>query len=192
MVKEIRIYFEGDDQLRLGFHRLLSPIFGAELQKRRMTPIAANGDPVGVYKIALRKHGDAVNILLLDAEQQLDGSGFREQQLAEFPPERIFWMIELMESWFVADREALKGYYDDHRFQESALPGNPKVEMIPKKDVLDGLKNATRNTQKGHYHKTKHAPKILAMLDPDKVAKSAPGCRRFFDVLNQLVASVDD
>ncbi len=150
--------------------------------------MAVDGDPVGKYFIALRKHPDAFNILLLDAEQPLDGTGQRQQQLAEFQNEQIFWMAELMEAWFLADRQTLKEYCDDEHFHESSLPRNREVERIPKRDVIAGLKNATRNTRKGSYHKTKHAPKILEMIDPRKVATSALQCRRLFEVLNMLVA----
>jgi hypothetical protein len=53
-------------------------------------------------------------------------------------------MVELMESWFLADREAVRRYYDDDdRFQGSSLPAHAQIEKIPKKDVLDGLKEAT-------------------------------------------------
>jgi len=98
-------------------------------------------------------------------------------------------MVELMESWFLADREAVKRYYnDDDRFQESSLPANAQVEKIPKKDVLDGLKEATRHTRKGRYHKTKHAPGILETINPVNVTESAPQCRRLFDLLNGLLA----
>ena len=51
---------------------------------------------------------------------------------------------------------------------ENALPSNPAVESIPRKDEVDGLKGATRDTQKGVYQKTRHAPDLLMNLDREK------------------------
>jgi hypothetical protein len=54
--------------------------------------------------------------------------------------------------------------------------------------VLDSLKQATRQTQKGRYHKTQHAPRILESLDPTKVRRAAPNCDRLF---RELLAKLD-
>jgi hypothetical protein len=189
MVTEIRIYFEGDDQLRMGFHRFLG--LDGMRGKCRIQAVAAHGDPIGEYRIAQRKHPESVNILLLDSEQALDGTGLRERQVAGFPPDRIFWMIELMESWFLADREALKRYYKQG-FQESSLPRNPEVEKIPKEDVLQGLTEATKNTRKKRYHKTKHAPWILQVIDRDAIRERAPQCKRLLEALSGWLGAEED
>jgi hypothetical protein len=89
---------------------------------------------------------------------------------------KIFWMVECMESWFLADIEALSRYY--RRDLAEALRGNPNVEEIPKEDVLARLKAATD----GRYHKTKDAPHILKRILPQRVKQAAPNCRRLFDL----------
>ena len=86
-------------------------------------------------------------------------------------------MVELMESWFLADLKALREFFRN-RVPEDALRGNPKVE-IPKLDVLSRLEQASG----GQYHKTKHAPAILAEIDPARVRKAAPNCERMFRAL---------
>ena len=86
-----------------------------------------------------------------------------------------------MESWFLADIDALKRFYDDG-FQESALEGNPKVEEIQKADVLKRLKKATSGTKSGEYQKN-HAFKLLGQVDPLKVRNAAPNCERLFTVI---------
>ena len=150
-MKDIHIYFEGDALLRPGFRKFFSQVIeSARKQNRAVLPITTNGTPIRDFGIAQRQSTNSINLLLLDSEQQLDGAALRQQQAAGFPPDRIFWMVELMESWFLADREGVKRYYnDDDRFRESSLPANAEVEKILKKDVLDGLKEATRRTQKG-------------------------------------------
>jgi hypothetical protein len=48
---------------------------------------------------------------------------------------------------------------------------------------MTGLENATRATQKGLYHKTKHGFDLLGLIDPNMVIKSSP----FADELVKLL-----
>lgn len=97
--------------------------------------------------------------------------------------DQCFLMAQVMESWFLADRAALANYYGD-KFHEDALPGNPRIEEIPKRDIKRCLEHATRNTQKGKYNKGAHSFHILALLDPDKIGEAAPCAKRLFRMLN--------
>ena len=95
-------------------------------------------------------------------------------------------MVQVMESWFLADRKALANFYRQG-FRPNALPGNPRqIERIPKNAVEDGLDRATRNTTKGRYHKGQHSFEILASLDPAKVTAASPHARRFVQTLLAL------
>ena len=95
-------------------------------------------------------------------------------------------MVQVMESWFLADREALATFYQQ-RFRPQALPGNPRqVEQISKMDVENGLERATRATTRGRYHKGRHSFEILASLDPAKVTAASPYARRFVQTLLAL------
>ena len=91
-------------------------------------------------------------------------------------------MIQVMESWFLADRETLREFFGP-AFQESALPRNPNVEQIAKQDVIDGLVRATRNTTKGPYKKGIQSYEILEKLDPAKVRQFSPYADRFINAL---------
>lgn len=99
--------------------------------------------------------------------------------------EQCFLMAQIMESWFLADRDALARYYGDG-YLESALPGNPQIEKIPKEKVLKGLKQASRRTQKGSYNKGRHSFVLLAAIDPGMVRRAAPCADRLFSILNRL------
>jgi uncharacterized protein DUF4276 len=175
VVTEIWLYFEGENALRGGFHEFLKEIVNRARDKRikfRLRPCGATA--TADYQIALKKHPDALNILLRDS----DGL-----EIPNPPKDSEFWMVELMEAWFLADPEALEGYYGNP-FPRAY---NPRVEELPKADVLARLRDATRHTQKGPYHKTKHAPHILERIDPAKVRKAAPNCERLFhEVLAKL------
>lgn len=108
--------------------------------------------------------------------------------MPEIRREGVFWMVEVMESWFLADTEKLAEYYG-RGFNRSALPRNPRVEQIPKLDVVAALNEATRQTKKRRYSKTGHAPDILAAIRLDLVSKAAPECQRFVDELKRLIES---
>jgi hypothetical protein len=130
------------------------------------------------FGIAMRKHPTAWNILLRDSE----GPWKEDLQTSD----SIFWMVEMMEVWFHADKDALEAYYKAG-FRRTALKPNPNVEEIPKQDLIDGLKAATKDTTKGKYHKTKHAPALLQSIKPTLVRKAAPNCERLFTlVLDKL------
>lgn len=91
-------------------------------------------------------------------------------------------MVQLMESWFLADRTALQKFYGQG-FQPGALPGSPRVESVPKSDALEGLKAASRQSAKGPYDKGGHGFAILGAIDPDLVARAAPFAKRFLDTM---------
>ena len=96
-------------------------------------------------------------------------------------------MVQFMESWFLADPQALKDRFGQG-FQQNKLPatgtgkGQP-LEDIPKEDVINGLKEATRNCSAGPYAKGKLSFELLGALDPNKVASQSPWAKRFIETL---------
>ena len=176
---ELRIYFEGDDALRPGFSQFLVEVKTAARDRRIGFQLIAGGATAERdYQTALHKRPEAWNVLLRDSEgPEPPKSGDDDH----------FWMVQLMEAWFLADPDALETYYGKD-FNANALKKNPQIEEIPKSDVLDSLKEASKKTQKGRYHKTKHAPEILQRIDPTKVRNAAPHCELLFQ---RLLAGLD-
>ena len=86
-------------------------------------------------------------------------------------------MVQVMESWFLADPDALSSFYGQG-FRPQSLPQNPNIEQASKQDVLNGLDGATRETTKGRYHKGRDSYEILANIDPAKVTNASPYARR--------------
>ena len=179
--------------LRSGF-----PCFFKELRdlarKKRwdFNLIATGGTPKRDFAIGLRKHSQAFNILLLDSERADDGkltaTLIAEEGWDRSQADSIFWMVHMMEAWFHADKGAVKNYYGDDAFNEGAMIANPRVEEISKKDLAKGLKEATKRTKKGEYHKTKHAPDLLATIAPGRVRGAAPNCKKLFDQVLAVLA----
>ena len=86
-------------------------------------------------------------------------------------------MVEVMESWFLADPDTLESFYGQG-FRRNALPANPNIEGVFKQDVFNGLGQATRDTKKSSYNKGAHSFDILAELDPAKVRGASPHAER--------------
>ena len=179
MVTELRIYFEGDVALRPGFHRFLNEIVEAARSRQcRCRPIATGATPVEDFCDALQTHREAWNVLLLDSDGPIEGplgDLCRAKGIDASQEESVFWMVQVMESWFLADIAALKAYFGN-AFREGSVRWNPKVEEIPKADIIARLNKASGR----RYHKTKDAVKLLAMIDPAKVRRAAPNCERMF------------
>jgi hypothetical protein len=92
-------------------------------------------------------------------------------------------MVQCMESWFLADRETLAEFFGQG-FSENALPGERRIEQIPKNKVFDALNAATRGAKsKGVYSKGKHSFDLLAKIDADKVLAASKHAEHFVATL---------
>ncbi|MGB2819889.1 MAG: DUF4276 family protein, partial [Phycisphaerae bacterium] len=90
-------------------------------------------------------------------------------------------------AWIVADRAAMRDFYGQG-FRESAIPETEDVEQIDKARLLEGLDRASRDTQKGPYHKVHHAARLLERIDPQVVRSRARHCERLFATLRKVIA----
>lgn len=198
MVKAIRIYIEGDPELRQGFRTFLKPLYNlAQSKQIKIEPPRLCGSREASYKAfkaALKTYPDAFIVLLVDSEDPVDKKQTPWQHLKnrddwdslETDDAQCHLMVQTMEAWFVADIDALRQYYGQ-RFQENAIPKNPNVEEIEKARLESSLQAATRHTSKGQYHKTRHAAQLLERLDIAKVRKASRYCDRLFTTLTQIM-----
>lgn len=204
MVKEIRIYIEGGGNdahtkalLRDGFRSFLDDVINIARSKRIKFQIIACGrrsQAFSDFLIALQTHLNAFNILLVDSEGSVNKNPWQHLQerdswnVGKISDEHCHLMVQMMESWLIADSATLKKFYGQD-FKENAIPKNPNVEQIEKNVIMTALKDATRNTSKGEYHKTQHGFKILGQLDVTIVRKAAPHCDRLFNTLLEKMNS---
>ena len=133
-----------------------------------------------------------IRILLVDAEGPVSG-GVRAHlerrdswKIPKAEEGNVHLMVQTMETWIAADRPALADYYGD-RLLASALPVAEDLEAIPKHSIETALTGATKATQKGAYHKTRHAPQLLERIDPDLVRSRCRMCDRLFEVVDGLI-----
>lgn len=186
MVRELRIYFEGDVRLRPGFHEFFKEIVGAARARScRIELIATDGTPVADYYNGIKANPNAWNVLLLDSDTHIDSTLeqlCRSKGVEPTYSGSVFWMVQVMESWFLADIDALRSY-----FGNSIREGNPKVEEIPKSDVLQKLDQAAHRRFDRGYDKIQDGVKLLNITNAVKVRKAAPNCERMFTaLLNEL------
>ena len=193
MVDTIFIYYEGGKKLQPGFRQFLDSLYQRDFKIRL---VSGGANSIADFITGVKSNRNALNILLKDSE----GLSIRESLIevrkhdhwesgldSQIEDDQLHFMVQIMESWFLADRPALRRFYGQGLL-ENRLPRNDRVEEIPKDDVLNGLNEATSATQKGKYHKTRHAPELLNRLDPAKVRAAAPACDRLFRALEQFTA----
>ena len=175
-------------QCRRGFRKFIEKA-GLEGRMPRIVACGGRQNAYDSFKTAL-ENGAVAPMLLVDAEDPVTTSeswqhlferdGWRRPGRAS--REQCHLMVQVMESWFLADKSALASFYGP-RFRESSLPRNRSVEEIRKDDVLRGLKSATGNTTKGSYDKASHSFVILGEIDPAVVESVAPSVRCLLNVL---------
>ncbi len=95
--------------------------------------------------------------------------------------DQAFLMVQVMESWLLADRNALQTYFGE-RFKANVIRQWPQLEEVPGETVFDALEKATAGCSKP-YAKGKIASELLAKIDPRLVEDACPHAR---DLLNRL------
>jgi hypothetical protein len=198
-VREIRVYVEGGGDFART-QRQLRQGFKAFFEKGGVNCVVVACGPrhktFSNYSKARTDHAGAFPVLLVDSEAPVtrpEWQHLRDKDHWDTKPEdndHYHLMVQAMEAWFVADIDALSTFYGEE-FQRSSIPTARNVEQIERNRLSASLKNATSHTQKGEYHKIRHAPKILEKLDAAQVRARAPHCKRLFTTLEkQLEAAV--
>lgn len=93
-------------------------------------------------------------------------------------------MVYVMENWFLADRLTLQAFFDPGFNIKGLPPATTPVESVTKTTVYHALQQATKNCKsKAQYGKGEHSFKLLAKIDPLKVAAASPWTKRFVEEL---------
>lgn len=198
----IYLYVEGGGnketkaKLRKGFERFFEDIVerAAGLGTvYRIIPCGSRDSTHKDFARAERANPEGTNLLLVDSDGPVTGEPLEHLRrafgwsLTGVHGDRCHLMVQIMESWFLADIEALEGYYG-RGFRAKAIPKNPDVEQNTGAETNNSLKQATRETKKGAYHKTRHAPELLKRVDLARVRKAAKHCNRLIETLEGLTS----
>jgi len=199
----IAIYVEGGGDtadgraaIRRGFGEFLHAIREAAWRKGikwKVVPSGGRGDTYDAFLNALGADPGYVPLLLVDSEVLVTAADPAQHLSVHsgwtFPgtsATAAFLMAQVMETWIVADPQALAIFYGQH-FRPTNLPRNVNLEAVPKNDVQRALRAATAQTQKGVYHKIAHAEALLKAIDVAQVRSRCPNCDRFVSALEALV-----
>jgi hypothetical protein len=208
VTREIRIYLEGGGDQKDSRRRLQSGFgtFLAEMKRHanekgilfRIVACGGRNCVVDDFEVAIRKHPNAFNLLLVDSEGPVTCDTPREHLRSQncHPRQRIWddqchLMVQTMEAWLIADRERLAEYFG-RGFHERSLPPNRNVEDIDKQVLAKSLEKAAKPTRKKGYDKTRDAPKILEMIRAPVVQDKAPFCKRLFVTLTDKINAAAD
>lgn len=95
-----------------------------------------------------------------------------------------FLMVQVMETWFLADRDALRKYFGP-KLNENVFVEWPDLEAVPKITILKTLEKATASC-KTNYAKGQTSFEVLARVDPAEVEKRCPHARQLLTRLRNL------
>ncbi len=185
-------------ECRRGFHKLLEKA-GFKNRMPRIFVCGGRQNAFDQFCTAVRTSSPTgVAVLLVDAEAPVtemspwrhvaDRPGDNWPKPDGAKDDHLHLMVQCMESWFLADREALRVFFGQG-FRGTALPASTKpIEMVTKSVLFNGLRRATEQAKtKGAYRKGKHSFKLLAEIDPQKVRKASPWAERFFSSIDKLL-----
>jgi len=203
MVKNrITIFVEGggdSSELRGKCRKAFSKFFEKAGLVGKMPRIVACGPRNAAfdsYCIAV-KQGDKA-MLLVDSESPVHNISGSPQVFDPWPHLKIrdgwvepkdasssdcYLMVQVMETWFLADVSALEKYFGKG-FNTNSLPKRSNLEEIPKSDVEDSLNAAAKGTKKKGYEKGRDSFEILATIDPYKVMDKSPWADHFVKLLS--------
>ncbi len=209
----VTVYAEGGGdraqlkaQCRKGFQKLLDKAgFGGRLP--RVVACGSRNDAFRDFRIALRKRiehkEDEYPVLLVDSEDPVAGadrsdanpSGAwrhlerrdRWTRPSDAADDQAQLMVTTMETWLLADRRTLIAYFP--AMNANALPPDGDLESRRKEDVSDTLRNATRSSSKGRYHKGHHSFDLLGEVQPKELEDRLPHFRRFVEMLDARLPS---
>ncbi len=157
----VRIYVEGGfegstkSNCRKGFSALIERVIEPEHFK-----IIASGDRAKAYKdfcSALRQHPGDYLILLVDSEAEVTATmpwqhlkarqGDNWEQPDGVESDQAHLMVQVMESWLLADRKTVAAYYGKG-FLANSLPRQTNIEKIDKEQKCSRPWNLRRKKRK--------------------------------------------
>ena len=136
---------------------------------------------------------NTVPLLLVDSEDRVDRKHSVWQHLhardswsqpSGADDDQAFLMVQIMETWFLADRVTLQKYFGA-RFRQNALKNWPDLESVPKSTVLNALASATASCPK-RYSKGKVSFELLARINSTLVENECPHAKALLDRLRNL------
>ena len=177
------------NRVREGFGKLFKKCdFGRRLPA--VVPSGSRNDAFDNFKNALEKNPSQIAFLLVDSEDPIIDVERTWQHLKvrdgwDAPEgatdEHVLLMTTCMETWFVADRETLRTYYQTC-LSEGKLPADTDREQRHRHDLLRALEAATKDCS-SPYGKGDRSFDLVAELDPKRLMSRLPNFARIIRIL---------
>ena len=201
MVRTAKIYVEGGgdsgklhDQCREGFNKLFTRCgFGGRMP--RIVACGGREDAFDRFVTAKSGGGEAYVALLVDSEDPIvdvekTWDHLKTRDDWDKPDGAVdgdvLLMTTCMETWIVADQDAVKTYFDPQNKKQVHVKGLPSsdLENRHRHSVQDALVTATKNCS-APYAKGKRSFEVLAKLDPERLKTQLPSFVRVLRILNE-------
>jgi len=196
----VRLYVEGapqkNDLKRERCREAFSTFFEAAgiARRPRTVPCGGRQEAYDAFTTAIKtaKPGELA-LLLVDAEDFIAAEHTKWQHLKARDnwdrPEgaendQVFLMVQVMETWFLADLPALRRCFGAH-FSAAPFRAWPALEAVPKQTVYEVLQKATAGC-KQTYVKGDVSFDVLATLDPARVEATCPHAGELLQRLRSL------
>jgi len=161
--------------LRRGFYELLSK----EIEEN-LIPRIIMGDS---KKESIRKFltiRDSSSLLIdLDKDKSFRDEDISYNNLQVYK-DKVFYMIQEMEAWFLSQTDILASYYPDIDWDDIR---KKEISEIPRPANVLGV--LTQKSKSRKYHKIKHAVELLPQLDTKKLATDFSDFQRLLNVLKE-------
>ena len=195
------LYIEGggdrDENLARLFRRAWTKFFERAGLQGRMPRVVRGGGRGRTFDLFRTAVGNPrpgrIPLLLVDSETGVAAGQSAWQHLHvgdrwERPPgvrdDQGFLMVQVMETWLLADRDALREYFGA-RFRGNALRQWPSLEDVAKADVHDALDRATAACPRP-YAKGVVSFELLERIEPARVETECPHAGVLLNCLRTL------
>lgn len=195
-----KIYAEGGgrgEYIDSVFRQSWKAFFEAAGLRGRLASVVRGGsrnETFDKFKTAVASPNPGViPLLLVDSEDAVDAGRTVWEHLRAHDrwkrpvgvnDDQAFLMVQVMETWFLADRPLLRHYFGA-ALRENQFRAWPDLESVPKATVLNSLQQATAGCARP-YAKGKVSFELLARLDPRAVEASCPHASKLLDRLRNL------
>lgn len=196
----VTLYVEGGGdtadlhgRCRAGFSGLLkSAGFAGRLP--RIVAGGSRNKAFDLFRSAHEQRPGSIALLLVDSEDPITQAPWEHLRArdgwnrpAGATDERVHFMATCMETWLVADRDALRRHFGSD-FNERGLPPVQNLEGRSRAAVLACLDQATIRCNAGRrYSKGAVSFALLGSLDPNVLQKHLVYFQRLIETLNQLL-----
>lgn len=206
-MSEIQVFVEGGGNTQTtkrsfrngfdSFFREIKLLAFANDCRLNFIPCGGISETIRDFQQPLESNNDAIKVLLVDSDSPVTQPPKKHLKInnPEVTDDQCHFMVQIMESWFFADLNALREFYKDELYDKELNNYHDvdNVENIDKNEIERILINATKETSYGNYWeygKIRHASEILKQLNANTVRKKAAHCDRLFTTLETLITSM--